>query len=92
MPINSKSNQPLPPFRGVFSQAEIDAINAEIAAGSMFYASGETLMRSSDNAVLTLRGTGTAASFQVAPPIVVSASAPSNGDGRPDGTIYIQTV
>lgn len=24
--------------------------------------------------------------------IVVSATAPSNGDGRPDGTIYIQTA
>jgi hypothetical protein len=24
--------------------------------------------------------------------IVVSNAAPSNGDGRPDGTIYVQTV
>jgi len=24
--------------------------------------------------------------------VVVSSSAPSNADGRPDGTIYIQTV
>lgn len=26
------------------------------------------------------------------PPIVVSSAAPNNTDGRPDGTIYIQTA
>ena len=32
------------------------------------------------------------AAAALAPMIVVSSSAPNNNDGRPDGTIYIQTA
>jgi len=56
-----------PPFLGTHRAASIAATNAAIAAGSMAYTLGSTILQAEDGTMMTLQGVGAAARFLPTP-------------------------